>query len=73
MDPKSLTEFVDRTWDESIVPSLVDYIRIPNKSPLFDPDWEANGHMERAVTLIWTVGLPLSFVGLLIAGLEALP
>lgn len=43
--------FVDERWDE-IVPVLEDYIRIPNKSPIFDPDWEANGHMERAVELI---------------------
>jgi acetylornithine deacetylase/succinyl-diaminopimelate desuccinylase-like protein len=45
--------FVDERWDE-IVPVLEDYIRIPNKSPVFDPDWEANGHMERAVELVST-------------------
>ena len=28
---------------------------------------------ERAVTVLWTIGLPLSFVGLLQAGIEALP
>ena len=48
----SLAEFVDKTWDDEIVPELVDYIRIPNKSPTFDPDWEANGHMEQAVSQI---------------------
>jgi acetylornithine deacetylase/succinyl-diaminopimelate desuccinylase-like protein len=31
---------------------LCDYVRIPNKSPLFDPDWERNGHMERAIQLM---------------------
>jgi hypothetical protein len=36
--------FVDACWDE-IVPVLEDYIRIPNKSPLFDPEWAAHGHM----------------------------
>jgi acetylornithine deacetylase/succinyl-diaminopimelate desuccinylase-like protein len=30
----------------------VEYVRIPNKSPMFDPDWEANGHMEHAVQLM---------------------
>jgi acetylornithine deacetylase/succinyl-diaminopimelate desuccinylase-like protein len=44
--------FCDERWDESIVSELTEYIRIPNKSPHFDPDWEENGHMERAVTLI---------------------
>jgi len=43
--------FVDARWDE-IVPVLEEYIRIPNKSPIFDPDWESHGHMERAVELI---------------------
>jgi acetylornithine deacetylase/succinyl-diaminopimelate desuccinylase-like protein len=44
--------FVDRAWDETIVPQLVEYVRIPNKSPTFDPDWEAHGHMEAAVQLM---------------------
>jgi acetylornithine deacetylase/succinyl-diaminopimelate desuccinylase-like protein len=43
---------IDHAWDQSIVPQLMDYIRIPNKSPTFDPDWEAHGHMEAAVQLM---------------------
>jgi acetylornithine deacetylase/succinyl-diaminopimelate desuccinylase-like protein len=39
-------------FEQSIVPSLVEYIKIPNKSPAFDPDWRAHGHMERAVALL---------------------
>lgn len=39
-------------WDERIVPALLDFIRIPNQSPLFDPDWAAHGHMDRAVKLV---------------------
>ncbi|HET7711687.1 MAG TPA: M20 family metallopeptidase [Thermoanaerobaculia bacterium] len=42
---------VNTLWDASIVPTLEDYIRIPNQSPLFDPEWRANGHMHRAVAL----------------------
>ena len=38
-------------WDSSIVPALIDYIRIPAKSPQFDPVWAANGHINAAVTL----------------------
>jgi len=30
---------------------LVDYIKIPNKSPSFDPDWAALGYMDEAVNL----------------------
>ncbi len=41
--------FCDRTWDEAIVPALTDYIAIPAKSPLFDVDWQAHGHIERVI------------------------
>jgi acetylornithine deacetylase/succinyl-diaminopimelate desuccinylase-like protein len=51
LDIAKAIEFVDGCWDEAIVPALVDYIRIPNKSPAFDPDWAAHGHMDRAVAL----------------------
>ncbi len=44
--------FVDELWDTSIVPTLCDYVRIPNKSPAFDPDWERNGYMRTAVELL---------------------
>lgn len=43
---------IRQTWQSSIVPSLSDYIRIPNKSPLFDRDWAAHGHMQAALNLI---------------------
>lgn len=46
-----LKTYVERTWREEITPILVDYIRIPNKSPMFEPDWEKLGHMEKAVTM----------------------
>ena len=51
-DPGRLKAFIERLWDEAVVPTLVDYIRIPNKSPAFDPDWAAHGHMDRAVELL---------------------
>ena len=47
-----MRQFVDARWRDSILPQLADYVRIPNKSPLFDPDWERNGHMEKAIQLM---------------------
>ncbi len=44
-----LRKFAARHWEDEIVPELTEYIRIPCKSPLFDPDWEQHGHMDRAV------------------------
>lgn len=51
IDPGRLKRFVGKIWDESILPTLIDYIRIPNKSPAFDPDWAVHGYMDQAVDL----------------------
>ncbi len=45
----AIAAFCDRTWDEAIVPALIDYIAIPAKSPLFDADWQSHGHIERVI------------------------
>jgi acetylornithine deacetylase/succinyl-diaminopimelate desuccinylase-like protein len=42
---------ISRFWQEAIVPALVEYIRIPAKSPHFDPQWQENGHIDAAVEL----------------------
>ena len=45
------TDRIYRQWDDEIVPRLVEYIRIPAKSPHFDPSWVEHGHIERVVAL----------------------
>ena len=40
LDPKAVEKFVSETWDKSIVPSITEYIAIPNKSPAYDADWK---------------------------------
>lgn len=62
MDNARLDRFVGQLWDAQIVPQLVEYIRIPNKSPMFDADWVANGHMAKAVTLMetWARAQPIA-------------
>ena len=52
LDRDGLHAFVADLWEREIVPELTRYIRIPNKSPLFDPDWAAHGHMDAAVAQI---------------------
>jgi acetylornithine deacetylase/succinyl-diaminopimelate desuccinylase-like protein len=52
MDLVRLQSMIAKTWDESILERLIAYVRIPNKSPSFDPDWERHGHMEAAVQLM---------------------
>ena len=52
MDTTRLKHFVDTFWEDSILPSITEYIRIPNKSPAFDPQWAEHGYMEDAVKLM---------------------
>ncbi|WP_028008069.1 M20 family metallopeptidase [Solimonas flava] len=54
MNTQKLSAFVDALWEDEIVPQLTDYIRIPNKSPMFDPQWAEHGYMDAAVKLMET-------------------
>lgn len=52
MDTPRAQRLIDQLWRDSIVPELVEYVKIPNKSPHFDPDWAEHGYMDDAVRLI---------------------
>jgi acetylornithine deacetylase/succinyl-diaminopimelate desuccinylase-like protein len=49
MDKTAIEAYVTQLWDRSIVSELMEYIRIPNKSPAFDPEWHSHGYMEQAM------------------------
>lgn len=51
LDAHKTKDFMDAIWDKEIVPALTDYIRIPNKSLAFDPEWERHGHMNKVVEM----------------------
>ena len=61
MDAKELTASIGKTWHGSIIDRLTAYVRIPNKSPMFDPEWERHGYMEAAIQLMaeWCRAQPL--------------
>jgi acetylornithine deacetylase/succinyl-diaminopimelate desuccinylase-like protein len=48
-NPHALYDFVCQQWQKEILPSLCDYIKIPNKSPHFDAKWREHGLMGQAV------------------------
>jgi acetylornithine deacetylase/succinyl-diaminopimelate desuccinylase-like protein len=52
VDLEQLRSTIAATWRHSIIERLTAYVRIPNKSPMFDPAWEANGHMDAAAELM---------------------
>lgn len=58
MDRASAQDFISELWNDSVVPELVEYIRIPNKSPAFDEHWQAHGYMEEVVRRFerWALG-----------------
>ena len=72
MEPRKIRSFVDDAWEQDIVPQLVDYIRIPNKSPAFDKDWQQAGHMQKAVELIagWCKAQPIEGLTVEVVQLE---
>ena len=72
MNASAIQTHVTRLWDESIVPELTEYIRVPNKSPAFDPDWRAHGYMEQAVTRFaqWARRQPIAGLKLEVIRLE---
>jgi acetylornithine deacetylase/succinyl-diaminopimelate desuccinylase-like protein len=49
LDTQALAAFSETAWKERILPQLVDYIAIPAKSPLYDPDWEKHGLIDKVV------------------------
>ncbi len=59
---KKVMDFVSEKWDREIVPQLSTYIKIPNKSPMFDPMWSEHGYMEEAMSLIesWVRDQPIA-------------
>ena len=56
MDIKLLEKNINSFWDLNIIPTLTEYIKIPNKSPSFDSEWKKNGHMDKVLKLAtkWT-------------------
>jgi acetylornithine deacetylase/succinyl-diaminopimelate desuccinylase-like protein len=63
---------ISQFWDDSIVPALVDYIRIPAKSPHFDKAWSRNGYIDAAVELaaVWCRKNPVPGMKLEVVRLE---
>ena len=47
----TLEKDINDFWDANILPTLTEYIKIPNKSPAFDPDWKQNGYMDAVLEL----------------------
>lgn len=71
MDAAKIRQSVSKLWDDQIVPQLVEYIRIPNKSPMFDTQWVEHGYMDSAVAQLaaWAKAQPIAGMHLDVARL----
>ena len=47
MDAAKIRSYVESLWADSIIPELIEYVRIPNKSPAFDKEWREHGYMDQ--------------------------
>jgi acetylornithine deacetylase/succinyl-diaminopimelate desuccinylase-like protein len=59
-----LKNYCEKVFEDSAIPSLVEYIKIPNLSRAFDPLWETNGLLDKAAEHIKTWVEALNIKGL---------
>ena len=52
MDDTALAAQIHRVWRDEVLPTLHEYIAIPNVSPAYDAGWATAGHMDAAVKLV---------------------
>jgi len=72
MDLQQAEARITKLWRDSITDALVDYIRIPAKSPHFDADWARNGYLDEAVEHIagWCRAQPIDGLTVEVVRLE---
>ena len=57
-DGRGAAEHIEAVWERDVLPTLFEYLRIPDVSPAFDPDWQDRGHIADAAELLasWAAG-----------------
>ena len=74
MNLADLDRFVSRRWDEDLLPQLIDYVRVPAKSPAFDASWAAHGHLKAVIQAAeqWCRAQPIAGLKLEIVTIDGL-
>jgi hypothetical protein len=47
-----LAEYVDSKFDSFFVKSLQEFVRVPNLTPMVDPNYQTNGLIEQAMECV---------------------
>ncbi len=45
----ALLRRIDKQWDDEIIPQLIEYVKLPAKSPSFETDWKRAGQIQLAI------------------------
>lgn len=60
MDSTEIEARINEHFDSHVIPTLMEYIRVPSLSPMYDPEWETNGNMEAAQQVLINYVLSLN-------------
>lgn len=52
MDPQRTRDFVNAAADTGSIPALMEFVKVPNTSPLFDSEWATNGLTQKAYSVL---------------------
>ena len=61
VDLDSMAENAERIWEESILPSLGEFIEIHALSPMFEPNWDELGELQATIDVCLVIYLMLRF------------
>ena len=72
MQFEQANRLIDELWTSSITDELVEYVKIPAKSPHFDADWQTNGYIDDATEHIarWCRDQPIDGLEVEVVRLE---
>ena len=54
MDAKAIQRYVNDFFPNKVLPTFMNYVRIPNTTPSSDPNWKQTGNLLKAAELIVT-------------------
>jgi acetylornithine deacetylase/succinyl-diaminopimelate desuccinylase-like protein len=64
MNLSDLKHLTDQRWDKELIPRLVEYVKVPAKSPGFDASWAAHGYLQQVVKEAFAWGQAQQIAGL---------
>jgi len=52
LDVERTKKFIDDNWNSWYVAGLGDFVRVPNLTPMVDPEFKTNGLIEKAMVCV---------------------